>query len=401
MVCLATLWLHCNKCSVFTRENVQWAKATVAGRVAIWCNQLQLPCRELARGQQTLDLFSTLEINSMKKSLIALAALAATGAVFAQSSVTLSGTVETGVEKRFSGDAFKMTSNRNGTSNWTLSGTEDLGGGLKAVFQVSTSFNTDDGTGGALSTGTTGSALGNNGMFVGLTGDFGTLRAGRPVNTLYGNALFANGTKGVSLHDSNTVLAGLVANAGNSVYVNNAIQYHTPVMAGFQVQVEYAPSELTGAKAGMGVAARYASGPVVVSLTNYKGAGTAAVLSPKAVNQVAGSYDFGLAKLFVTYRAQGKGVGGITKDNDTGYTLGATAPVGPGSLYFSYNVREQVGDDGKTIIAGYKYNFSKRTQAFVNVANRNKTWQNAAVVAAGGTANKSSNGFGLGLQHNF
>lgn len=40
----------------------------------------------------------------MKKSLIALAALAATGAVFAQSTVTLSGTVDVGIEKRFSGD---------------------------------------------------------------------------------------------------------------------------------------------------------------------------------------------------------------------------------------------------------------------------------------------------------
>lgn len=349
----------------------------------------------------------------MKKSLIALAALAATSAAFAQSSVTLSGTVETGVEKRFSGDAFRMTSNRNGTSNWTLSGKEDLGGGLNAVFQVSTSFNPDDGTLGALSTGTTGSALGNNGMFVGLTGGFGTLRMGRPVNTLYGNAMFANGTKGVSLHDSNTVLAGLVANAGNSVYVNNAIQYHSPVMGGFQVQLEFAPAELKDADDGMGVAVRYANGPLAVSLTNYKGAGTAAItppapaavipanMKPKAVNQLAASYDFGLAKLFLTYRAQGKGAGGITSNNDTGYALGVTAPVGPGSLYASYNVRELAGDDGNTFIAGYKYNFSKRTQAFVNVANRNKVWQNAAVVAAGGKANKSSTGFGAGLQHNF
>lgn len=331
----------------------------------------------------------------MKKSLIALAALAVTGAAFAQSSVTLSGTVETGVEKRFSGDAFRMTSNRNGTSNWTLSGKEDLGGGLNAVFQVSTAFLPD--TGAVSST----DGLGNNGLFVGLTGGFGTFRMGRPVNTLYGNAMFANGTKGVSLHDANTVLAGLVANAGNSVYVANGIQYHTPSMAGFQVQVEFAPSELTNADDGMGVALRYANGPVAVSLTNYKGAGTATVLKPKAVNQVAAAYDFGMAKLFLTYRAQGKDGTTITSNNDTGYALGVTAPVGPGSLYASYNVREQAGDDGQTLIAGYKYNLSKRTQAFLNVANRNKAWQAAAVTAAGGQGNKSTTGFGMGLQHNF
>jgi predicted porin len=333
----------------------------------------------------------------MKKTLIALAAVAATGAAFAQSTVTLSGTVETGLEKRFSGDEMRMTSNRNATSNWTLSGAEDLGGGLKAVFQVSTSFNPDDGTAGGLSTGTTGSALGNNGMFVRVTGGFGTLRAGRPVNTLYGNAMFANGTKGVSLHDSNTVLAGLLANAGNSVYVNNAVQYHSPVMSGFQVQVEYAPSELANADAGMGLAVRYAAGPVSVSYTNYTGAGTAANFKPKAVNQIAAAYDFGMAKVFFTHRDDGN----LASTTDTGYALGVTAPVGPGSLYASYNVREQAADDGRTVIAGYKYNFSKRTSAFVNVANRNAAYAGAAITAAGGNGAKTSTGYGFGLQHNF
>jgi predicted porin len=350
----------------------------------------------------------------MKKTLIALAAVAAASASFAQSTVTLSGTLDTGLEKRFSGDPMRMTSNRNGTSNWTLSGAEDLGGGLKAVFQVSTAFNVDDGTVTGVSTGTSGTALGNNGMFVGLTGGFGTLRAGRPVNTLYGNAMFANGTKGVSLHDSNTVLSGLVANAGNSVYVNNAVQYHSPRFAGFQVQVEYAPSEVAGGDAGTGIAVRYDGGPLSASVTNYTGAGTvayapplvttaiAANLSPKSVTQLAAAYDFGVAKLFFTYRDQS----GVASNADTGYALGVTAPVGPGSLYASYNVREQAPtaatpSDGRTIIAGYKYLLSKRTQAYVNVARRNASWQNNAVVAAGGKANSSSTGFGIGLQHNF
>lgn len=333
----------------------------------------------------------------MKKSLIALAALAATGAVFAQSSVTLSGTVDVGIEKRFSGDATRMTSSRSGTSNWTLSGTEDLGGGLKAVFQVSTSFNADDGT-------TAANALGNNGLFVGLTGGFGTLRAGRPVNTLYANAMLANGTKGVSLHDANTVLGGnatasaKVAGASSSVYVPNALQYHSPRMAGFQVQVEYAPKEASvGANDGTGIALNYAGGPLAASITSYVGAKATAGDKQKAVTQLAAAYDFGMAKVFFTHRDQG----GLASGEDTSYALGVTAPVGPGSFYASYNVNEQIGDDGKTIIAGYKYSLSKRTTAYVNVANRNKAWVSAAVTAAGGDGAKSSNGFGFGLQHNF
>ncbi len=341
----------------------------------------------------------------MKKTLIALAAVAATSASFAQSTVTLSGTVDVGLEKRWSGDATRMTANRNGTSNWTISGAEDLGGGLKAVFQVSTSFNSDTGT--VSST----DGLGNNGMFVGLTGGFGTLRAGRPVNTLYGNVLLANGTKGVSVHDANAVLGGNAAggagatgktsNASSSVYVPNAVQYHSPRFGGVQVQLEYAPSEstLAGNKAGRGVGVRYDGGPLSVTFVNYKGAvaSTAAANGLTAVNQFAVSYDFSVVKVLFTIRDQG----GVSSDADNSWALGLTAPVGPGLIYASFNSNEQVGDDGRTIIAGYKYNLSKRTQAYVNVARRNAAWASAAVTAGGGDGTKSSTGFGFGLQHNF
>jgi predicted porin len=334
----------------------------------------------------------------MKKTLIALAAVAATSASFAQSTVTLSGVVDVGIEKRFSGDATRMTANRNGTSNWTLSGAEDLGGGLKAVFQVSTSFNTDTGTVSSVD------GLGNNGLFVGLTGGFGTLRAGRPVNTLYGNAMFANGTKGVSVHDSNSVVSGSAtanaktSGASSSVYVPNAVQYHSPRFGGVQVQLEYAPSESTavGNKAGTGVGVRYDGGPLSVSFVNYTGA-KAATSTLKSVNQIAAAYDFAVAKLFFTYRDQG----GLASTEDTAYALGVTAPVGPGSLYAAYNVNEQIGSDGRTIIAGYKYNLSKRTQAYFNFARRNAAWASAAVTAGGGTGTESSTGYGFGLTHSF
>ena len=333
----------------------------------------------------------------MKKTLIALAAVAATSASFAQSTVTLSGTIDVGIEKRFSGDALRVTPNRNGTSNWTLSGAEDLGGGLKAVFQIGTSFNADNGTV------TTTDGLGNFGMFVGLTGGFGTLRAGRPVNTLYGNAMFANGTKGVSLHDSNNVVSGNAAataktsGASSSVFVPNAVQYHSPRFGGVQVQLEYAPSEstLAGNKAGTGVAIRYDGGPLSVSFTNYTGA-KASTSTLKSVNQIAAAYDFSVAKLLFTYRDQG----GLASGEDTSYALGVTAPVGPGALYAAYNVNEQIGSDGRTIIGGYKYNLSKRTQAYVNIARRNAAWIGATVSGAGGGTG-SSTGYGFGLQHNF
>jgi predicted porin len=328
----------------------------------------------------------------MKKTLIALAAVAVTSTAFAQN-VTLSGTIDVGFQKRFSGDAFAMTGDRNGTSNWTLSGSEDLGGGMKANFRVSTSFNPDTGTAGNASTGTN-NGLGNNGMFVELQGGFGQLRAGRPVHLLWGNVLAANGTKGVSAHDSASLLGGNGKNAGalSGVYVDNAVQYFSPRMGGLQVQLEFAPKEATvGANNGTGVALNYIQGPLVVTFTNYKGAKATAGAKQKAVNQLAASYDFGVARVLFTWRDQG----GLASNQDTSYALGVTAPVGPGSVYASYNVNEQAAKDGRTVIAGYKYNLSKRTQAYVNVANRNAAW------IPGTAGAKSTNGYGFGLQHNF
>lgn len=358
----------------------------------------------------------------MKKTLIALAAVAVTGAAFAQSSVTLSGTLDVGFQKRWSGDATRMTGDRNGTSNWTLAGAEDLGGGLKGIFQISTSFNPDNGTNTAGDFASSLNNIGNNGMFVGLTGGFGTVQAGRPVHLLHRNTLLANGTKGVTAHDSTSVLGGVdlvsaaatqpeatqrnalqkVGGTSNAVYQSNTIQYLSPMFGGLQVQVEYAPSEslAPASQDGVAVAVRYAAGPLVVSFVNSKGAN--ATQEVKAVNQLAAAYDFGVARALFTYRAQGKS-GITTSANDTSYALGVTAPVGPGLIYASYNVNEQAGNDGKTIIAGYKYNLSKRTQAYVNIANRNAAWNGAAVslAASGGNGTKSSNGFGFGLQHNF
>jgi len=320
----------------------------------------------------------------MKKTLIALATLAAAGAAFAQSSVTLSGTIDVGFEKRWSGDPFAMTGNRNATSNWTLSGSEDLGGGLKANFRISTAFNPDTGTAAA-------NVLGDNGTFLELQGGFGQIRAGRPVHLLWGNVLSANGTKGVSGHDSLSLLGGNGKNAGatHGVYASNAIQYFSPRMSGLQIQVEYAPKEVTTGTNGRGIALNYSEGPLALTFTNYIGA--TSTVNQKAVNQLAAAYDFGVARVFFTWRDQG----GKLSNQDNSYALGVTAPVGPGLVYASYNVNELVGTDARTVIAGYKYNLSRRTTAYVNVANRNKEW------APAGAPTKSTSGFGFGLQHNF
>ena len=69
----------------------------------------------------------------MKKTLIALAVLAASGAAFAQSSVSLYGIADIALTKA-KGTSAQLTSGGVSTSRLGFKGTEDLGGGLKAIF---------------------------------------------------------------------------------------------------------------------------------------------------------------------------------------------------------------------------------------------------------------------------
>lgn len=314
----------------------------------------------------------------MKKTLIALAAVASTAA-FAQSTVTLSGTIDTGLEKAFSGDALKMSSNRSGTSNWTISGAEDLGGGLKATFKVSTSFNSD------LGTITSANGLGNNDMYVGLEGGFGALRLGRSFDPVFSHTLTANGTKGVTGY--NTVGNTL---SNQTVYRANQVLYITPNFSGFQGTLSYAPSEVKGASAHTGYGLRYAAGPLHLTLSGSKGAAAAPGVKVKYLTQLGAAYDFGVARVLFTWQDDGN----AASNADTGWALGVTAPVGPGLVYASYDVKEAPGSNGRILLAGYKYFMSKRTTLYVNVANANKVWNKAG-------NGKSTTGYGFGIQHNF
>lgn len=311
----------------------------------------------------------------MKKTLIALAAVASTAA-FAQSTVTLSGTIDTGLQKQTSGDALKMVNSRSGTSNWTISGAEDLGGGLKATFKVSTSFNTDDGT-------ITGAKiLGNNDMYVGLEGGFGALRLGRTFDPAFNLAQAANSTKGVTGY---TTRAGTLDN--NGVYVDNQVLYLSPDFGGFRFQASYAPSEVSGVSAYNAVGLSYAAGPLTVSYANSKLAGANTRLS-----QLAAAYDFSVAKVFFTYTDRSN----TASNADNSYAIGVSAPVGPGLVWADYAVRELAGDDNRGFQVGYKYNLSKRTHVYVNAGSRKNS---AALTAISGKA--SNSGYGFGIVHNF
>ncbi|MGF6646554.1 porin [Paraburkholderia sp. GAS82] len=204
----------------------------------------------------------------MKKfalSSLSLALLGAAGAAHAQSSVTLYGVLDDSIQYVHNANAsnqnfFGLAAGNLQGNRWGLKGTEDLGGGLKAVFQLENGFSPNNG-----SLGQGGKMFGRQ-AFVGLASDqFGTVTIGRqydPVVDLV-QAVTADNYWG-----STFTTPGDVDNNDNSSRTNNSIKYTSQTYAGFQFEAMYAFGGVagsTGAGQTWSGAATYANGPFSVA----------------------------------------------------------------------------------------------------------------------------------------
>ena len=170
----------------------------------------------------------------MKKTLVALAALAATTA-FAQSTVSITGLFDVGYRTEdIKGNKVTTSaaSNNTSTSNLTFSGSEDLGGGLKAAFRYEsgpTLSETGAKTAGTSAVGTTSnvtSYLGNGASWVELSGGFGSIKLGAPnVATLSANG---DGNSGFGT----AIGSGYRVTSFDAVRFQNSMRYDTPSFNG-------------------------------------------------------------------------------------------------------------------------------------------------------------------------
>lgn len=320
-------------------------------------------------------------------------ALLTCGASIAQSSLTFSGVLDVGFEKTAAGQPLKLASGRSTNSFYRISGTEDLGGGLKANLFLQHIFQADTGFAG------TNQAF-NDGSWVGLSGSMGSVTLGRSMNPLFRQSLgfVANGTKGVTGYAQ---LGDAVINDGtlssNGVQVNNQITYSSPDISGFAAQIGYAPGEANGAKHHRAVALTYKKGPFSMGVghgTRPKSlTSTTTDTMPENMTQIGVAYDFGVAR--VSLLAQ--------KDRNfpdsQGYALGVVAAVAGGTVWGSYDVRQLAGNaTGHVFQLGYKYPLSKRTHLYAQLGTKDKSWS-AATNAI--TMNDRSTGYGLGVNHQF
>lgn len=197
-------------------------------------------------------------------STIPLALLGAAGTAHAQSSVSLYGVLDTALTYVHNADGnqklFGMNSGNLQGSRWGLKGTEDLGGGLGAVFQLENGF---DSTNGRLGQG--GRQFGRQ-AFVGLSSTTaGTVTLGRQYDPLID---LVQGMTADNYFGSVFATAGDVDNYDNSFRVNNAVKYTSPVWSGLQFELMYSFGNLaasTGSGNSYSGAVAYNNGPVGLS----------------------------------------------------------------------------------------------------------------------------------------
>jgi predicted porin len=365
-------------------------------------------------------LFSTFWSFSMKKNLIALAVLAASGVASAQSSVTLYGLVDAyvGTTRIKDSTTTPSTSLRQtvvdsggfNTSRFGLKGSEDLGGGLKANFVLEAGFDVSKGAANnyvspynfVAPTATNPNGLvESNSTFgrqswVGMSGGFGEVRIGKmwtPYDEVKGS--------GAAAFDANIFAPATGVWVSNSYQdrPGNALYYATPSFSGFSAAAMYSFGENKTATASAGKIAsfnvQYAGGPIAAALayqTEKQGGDTAQIVETTKYTQLNGSYDFGPAKLLAAY-------GHVKNDNDKAkeFQIGVDVPVG--AVTVSGGVARSkvtLGAGGEVKSTGLglaaKYDLSKRTFLYTGLQLAKKEFAGSEV---------KTDTFAVGVQHKF
>jgi predicted porin len=358
----------------------------------------------------------------MKKSLMALALLSATaGVAHAQSAVQIYGTVDAGFVKR-SGQTLNI--GKRAANTLGFKGTEELGNGLKALFQLEVRYEPDTGT----------FEGGNRPLFqgqsrVGLQGDFGMVRIGRGV-TAYQETVGAfdpwHALPTPAGFYTDLSVAGYSSQpldpAGSSQNRwSNAVWYNSPVFMGVQVNATVATKEANNGVAYVGTGtpalpqfpanSQAASNPFSVSAT-YNNGPVALMLGFERnhIETKAWSIGGSLAatpelKLMATYSRQDQGetrVFPAAGEETDAWVLGANYTMGPGKILAGYGQKSPDGlPKTKQLSLGYEYSLSKRTYVYID-ASRKKNATNTNFAGGPATVSTGSiNHYDVGVSHSF
>lgn len=306
----------------------------------------------------------------MKKftlSALALVAAAVAAPAFAQSSVTLYGRLNTTVETQKENGGARKWVVANNASRLGFKGLEDIGGGLKASFNLEHGFNSDTGVS------TAGTTFWGREAWVQLAGSFGAVRLGSFTPESY----FATADY-ISMHNHDTGSSEDALYAFTPWVKNNKVGYYTPTMGGFNASLSASLGEgAPGVKRAYDMAANYDDGPMHLGF-GYSDQGNN--------NQwaVRGLYELGAFTLGAYYN--------VAEYGSTKYKAARAAVMySLGASEFHFNYGRATNGDQMTL--GYNYNLSKRTKIYGYYTDRDTNRRVAR--------NGDFSALAFGVRHNF
>ncbi len=286
-------------------------------------------------------------------------------------------------------------------------GKEDLGGGLKAWFQLETGFESESASG----------TFADRNTGVGLEGGWGSIMIGRwdmPMKQdvgktdLWGDINRADYTAGTM-------------NQGNfSSRLANVVQYWSPNWGGFQFKGAWVPDEAKTASVtpqAYGASATWSKGPVYLvgawqKHENYNGSNTVVTAANYEEEGFVfgGAFTMGNHKVTAHYGEFDVPENTTTANarvyTDKSYYVGYQFTMGKHDFMLTYQNSDNGKSDGECDVlgAGWQYSFSKRTKTRLSYAEINNDRNAKCNFGAGGalgTTGQDPKGFGVTLLHYF
>lgn len=356
----------------------------------------------------------------MYKRLLGAAAVSCVAAgAHAQSNVSIYGIVDAGVVAErggVAGSVNKVTSGVGSASRLGFKGTEDLGGGLKALFILESGIKVDTGESDVAG------SIANRQALVGLSSDqYGMLTFGRQKTTMYKALGEVGDPFGLGYAGSSKNLFPL---AGPNTRTSNTIAYATPSYQGLSGEVTYALGEQADNQSAgrqYGAAISYSNGDLNARLVyNNRNSDSAPAVKHDLGHNVllVANYDFKVVKAFFAYGVdKGFNSAVLPVVNAYGYKdapkpttdshdllIGATIPVGErGTIMTSYIRKDdkQWDQDANQLGFGYSYAWSRRTSTYVAYAKIHNKNGAGYTVGNDSEAGSGDSAFNLGIRHSF
>jgi predicted porin len=298
----------------------------------------------------------------MKKILIAAACMSMIGSVQAQSNVTVYGVVDQYLDfsKAGANHGGRIQSGGLEGSRFGFKGTEDLGGGMKALFLLEGGINADDGTSGQ-------GALFGRQSFVGLGGNFGLATVGRQYSVYYDTLVNYGLGGGLAWGNATEYFNDM----STSLRINNSIKYESPNFGGLVLKGLYGMGEET--EPGMRSLGNVGSFGGQYDNGRFS-LGASYTQRESALNNMdrwaafGTSYDFGPIKTAFLVSDVRDDIG-LSRNNT--YELSATIPLTNASLLLDIGrFHNRASDDANASSYSLRYDYfvSKRTILYGGVA---------------------------------